>query len=344
MIQGINLKTMGKRISDKIEGAKKNDVERLLRTEVNYTLNQATLDGYKDAKVEKYKFDATLDSRTSQICAELNGEVFEVNKSAVGVNYPPMHPRCRSTTTPIIDYEVLGKRLREEKDLQGKEKESMIEEKPSKEFESIKRYIDSFKIEYNEIKVRSGNIDEADLILKLGGGDMTKGSYSSLAFAYAGNKNGYEVLDFRGGESCQVFSENRVIKAISQLKGVKSLVVYEYNDFKGVSKLLETVVENKEYYMATGKHAAIIKKEAGVFKYLELQSQKENGFKNLTQVQLRKRFGCQRSHSFQRMKFEVPNILIDIDSLKNNNEFNRLLGYINTEGKKQKKGEDGYAK
>lgn len=132
MIQGINLKTMGKRISDKIEGAKKNDVERLLRTEVNYTLNQATLDGYKDAKVEKYEFDATLDSRTSQICAELNGEVFEVNKTAVGVNYPPMHPRCRSTTSPIIDYEVLGKRLREEKDLQEKEKEGMIEEKEIK--------------------------------------------------------------------------------------------------------------------------------------------------------------------------------------------------------------------
>lgn len=93
LIQGINLKTMGKRISDRIEGAKKNDVERLLRTEVNYVMNQATLDGYKDAKVEKYTFDATLDSRTSQICAELNGEVFEINKVAVGVNYPPMHPR-----------------------------------------------------------------------------------------------------------------------------------------------------------------------------------------------------------------------------------------------------------
>lgn len=136
MIQGINLKTMGKRISDKIEGAKKNDVERLLRTEVNYTLNQATLDGYKDAKVEKYEFDATLDSRTSQICAELNGEVFEVNKAAVGVNYPPMHPRCRSTTSPIIDYEVLGKRLREEKE----QKEIVSESSFSKQVkESIEK-------------------------------------------------------------------------------------------------------------------------------------------------------------------------------------------------------------
>lgn len=110
MIQGINLKTMSKRVSERFETAKKNDVERLLRTEVNYTLNQATLDGYKEAGVEKYEFSATLDSRTSQICSELHGEVFEIKKIAVGLNYPPMHPRCRSTTIPIIDYESLVKK------------------------------------------------------------------------------------------------------------------------------------------------------------------------------------------------------------------------------------------
>ena len=114
MIQGINLQTMTKRVSERFETAKKNDVERLLRTEVNYTLNQATLDGYKEAGIEKYEFSATLDSRTSQICSELHGEIFEIKKIAVGLNYPPMHPRCRSTTIPIIDYENLIKQGREE--------------------------------------------------------------------------------------------------------------------------------------------------------------------------------------------------------------------------------------
>ena len=114
MIQGINLKTMTKRVSERFETAKKNDVERLLRTEVNYVLNQATLDGYKEAGIEKYEFSATLDSRTSQICSELHGEVFEIKKIAVGLNYPPMHPRCRSTTIPIIDYESLVKQGKEE--------------------------------------------------------------------------------------------------------------------------------------------------------------------------------------------------------------------------------------
>lgn len=93
MIQGINLQTMTKRVSERFETAKKNDVERLLRTEVNYTLNQATLDGYKEAGIEKYEFSATLDSKTSQICSELHGEVFSIKSVAVGLNYPPMHPR-----------------------------------------------------------------------------------------------------------------------------------------------------------------------------------------------------------------------------------------------------------
>lgn len=130
MIQGINLQTMAKRVSERFETAKKNDVERLLRTEVNYTLNQATLDGYKEAGIEKYEFSATLDSRTSQICSELNGEIFEIKKIAVGLNYPPMHPRCRSTTIPIIDYESLVKQGKEEigeKDITFGDKETLTD-------------------------------------------------------------------------------------------------------------------------------------------------------------------------------------------------------------------------
>lgn len=90
--QGINYKTMSKRIAKDFDVNIKN-AERLVRTEVSYIHNQATLDGYKDAGVKKYQFSATLDSRTSQTCASLNGEVFKTENVSVGVNYPPMHVR-----------------------------------------------------------------------------------------------------------------------------------------------------------------------------------------------------------------------------------------------------------
>lgn len=151
MIQGINLQTMTKRVSERFETAKKNDVERLLRTEVNYVLNQATLDGYKEAGIEKYEFSATLDSRTSQICSELHGEVFEIKKIAVGLNYPPMHPRCRSTTIPIIDYESLIKQGREE--IEDNKKETLT----NNENKSINEFKESTSIkEANEFAEKLG--------------------------------------------------------------------------------------------------------------------------------------------------------------------------------------------
>jgi len=353
MIQGINLQTMAKRVSERFETAKKNDVERLLRTEVNYTLNQATLDGYKEAGIEKYEFSATLDSRTSQICSELHGEVFEIKKIAVGLNYPPMHPRCRSTTIPIVDYENLIKQGREEigeKDIENNEKEALT----NNENKSITKepvpntftmaWAQNDKVEYNEVKKLQKELTTEEIIKKLGGGDQTKGSCSSLAFAYIGNRNGYDVLDFRGGISTEIFATTRNIVEIANLDGIESKVIKRANDYNAVKELLTFVEEKKEYYLETGKHAAIIRIGNRGFEYLELQSETENGFKKLDSSVLKTRFGCQASYSVGGIKFEKSNVLIDVDSCKNSEEFKNLLGYINTAKDKQNKGEGGYAK
>ena len=353
MIQGINLKTMSKRVSERFEIAKKNDVERLLRTEVNYVLNQATLDGYKEAGIEKYEFSATLDSRTSQICSELHGEVFEIKKIAVGLNYPPMHPRCRSTTIPIIDYENLIKQGREEigeKDTENNDKEELTNtEDKSITKEPIPNtftmaWAQNDKVEYNEVRKLQKELTTEEIIKKLGGGDQTKGSCSSLAFAYIGNRNGYDVLDFRGGISTEIFATMRNIVEIANLDGIESKVIKRANDYNAVKELLTFVEEKKEYYLETGKHAAIIRIGNRGFEYLELQSETENGFKKLDSSVLKTRFGCQTSYSVGGIKFEKSNVLIEVDSCKNSEEFKNLLGYINTAKDKQNKGEGGYAK
>ena len=356
IIQGINLQTMTKRVSERFETAKKNDVERLLRTEVNYTLNQATLDGYKEAGIEKYEFSATLDSRTSQICSELNGEIFEIKKIAVGLNYPPMHPRCRSTTIPIIDYESLINQGREEireKDIGDNDKKALTDnENSSINKESKEPIPNTFtmawaqndKVEYNEVRKLQKELTTEQIIKKLGGGDQTKGSCSSLAFAYIGNRNGYDVLDFRGGISTEIFATTRNIVEIANLDGIESKVIKRANDYKAVKELLTFVEEKKEYYLETGKHAAIIRRGNRGFEYLELQSETENGFKKLDSSVLKTRFGCQTSYSVSGTKFEKSNVLIDVDSCKNSEEFKNLLGYINTAKDEQNKGEGGYAK
>lgn len=72
--------------------------ETIVRTEMTHISTQATHDSYVDTNVEKYMFLATLDTRTSEICQDLDGKIFNVADMEVGINAPPMHPNCRSTT------------------------------------------------------------------------------------------------------------------------------------------------------------------------------------------------------------------------------------------------------
>ena len=78
--------------------------ERLVRTETNYAMNQGHLKGYEDSGVvEKYEFLAAIDSRTSKLCKNQNGKVYKLSDAVVGVNFPPLHPHCRSTVIPVLE-------------------------------------------------------------------------------------------------------------------------------------------------------------------------------------------------------------------------------------------------
>ncbi|MCM1338788.1 MAG: minor capsid protein [Muribaculaceae bacterium] len=105
--QGTSLQKMSRELKN-VTGQSFNNAFRLIRTETSHIDGQVTLEGYKQAQKDfnqklKYKYDAFLDNRTSKICRELEGKEFWVDDAKVGVNYPPMHPNCRSTTQLIID-------------------------------------------------------------------------------------------------------------------------------------------------------------------------------------------------------------------------------------------------
>lgn len=179
---------------------------------------------------------------------------------------------------------------------------------------------------------------EDEIIAALGGGDRTNGSCSSLAFAYAGNKAGYNVQDFRGGKSQAFFSSPGTIKKIATLPGVDG-VVSEYGyDFTIAHKLLKNVEPGKEYYFTVARHAAVVKRTEEGLKYLELQTQYANGWHELNDGVLRSRFGCRKS---EKTTWEV---LIDVEKLGKSDDFAELLEFINTEEGKQLKGRGGYAK
>lgn len=102
LIRGDTSKQMVQQLQDRLGVSRKN-AERLMLTESAYFAGQASLAGFKELGVEQYRYTATLDKRTSITCRDLDGKVFDVSDAQPGVNFPPMHVYCRSTTIPHYD-------------------------------------------------------------------------------------------------------------------------------------------------------------------------------------------------------------------------------------------------
>jgi SPP1 gp7 family putative phage head morphogenesis protein len=77
-----------------------NQIDTIIRTSINQVSNTAINSVFKANAdmIDRYKYVATLDSRTSAICGRLDGQVFEMGKGP----QPPQHFNCRSTIVPII--------------------------------------------------------------------------------------------------------------------------------------------------------------------------------------------------------------------------------------------------
>lgn len=80
----------------------KSQAGRLVMTENAYFGSAAQKRCYQDLDVEQYQIVATLDSRTSDICRQLDGKVFDMKDYEPGVTAPPFHVYCRSCTVPYF--------------------------------------------------------------------------------------------------------------------------------------------------------------------------------------------------------------------------------------------------
>lgn len=114
LMTGRSVRDTAQAIAERFEVGQ-NKARRLVRTESAFFHNQMELLSYEDAEITKYKFVAVLDRRTSKICQEHDNKVYDTDKAVPGVNYPPLHPWCRSTTIAHdddIDYSKLERRAR----------------------------------------------------------------------------------------------------------------------------------------------------------------------------------------------------------------------------------------
>ena len=77
-----------------------NQIETIVRTSINQVSNSAAIAVYRNNSdiTDRYRYVATLDTKTSPICSRLDGQVFTYGKGPT----PPQHFNCRSTTVPLV--------------------------------------------------------------------------------------------------------------------------------------------------------------------------------------------------------------------------------------------------
>lgn len=197
-------------------------------------------------------------------------------------------------------------------------------------FDEVNERLSKTTIIYNEVKKHEKEMSESDIISRVSGGDMTTGSCASLAFVYAANKAGLDVLDFRDGESRSFFANYGTIGGIAgKVGGIRDFNV------SGIDMMKKTEI-GKEYYLASGGHAAIVRQVSkGKYEYLELQSGYSNGWKHLDSKVFASRFGS---------RGRGIGVLIEIGLFMKMPGFQKMMGYINTNESEQKKGKRGSIK
>ena len=90
LTRGDSLQDMSRIIADKFNTSYSNAI-RLVRTESCWVMNEATVNNYKNNEIQQYEIMAFLDSKTSKICRQMDGEVIDVKDAIAGVNMPPFH-------------------------------------------------------------------------------------------------------------------------------------------------------------------------------------------------------------------------------------------------------------
>lgn len=105
LLSGQSIQKTAKELRDRFNTSKYYS-ERLIRTETNHFNNLADAMAYEEMGINKYVFVATLDSRTSLMCQAMDNKVFDYKDREDGVNFPPLHPNCRSKTRGYLGDEA----------------------------------------------------------------------------------------------------------------------------------------------------------------------------------------------------------------------------------------------
>lgn len=108
-VRGDSLDRMTKEFAQRM-GVSESRAATLIHTESAHIAAEAAEQGYRETGVKSYRFEAALDLKTCAVCGALDQREFPLAEHETGINYPPLHPRCRCTTVPVTEFRIGSKR------------------------------------------------------------------------------------------------------------------------------------------------------------------------------------------------------------------------------------------
>lgn len=293
---------------------KKSTAARLVMTESAAYSSKARQDSFKRLNLSKYEIVATLDSKTSEICQEMDGKVFDMKDYQVGVTAPPFHVWCRTTTAPWFPENYDAERIArgidgktykvpgdmkykdwKEKYIQDPEKYGIMEEnyRTFSDVKVWKKYISKEEKEFLETL----NTDEQRVIRDYTGSgagrvneflrsreeEMAEIFGVSDKFSFNQNKKDVEnlrnaIAKFELKESIVTYRAQNIKDAFEKVEDLKTLIGTEYVDrgFMSTTPIYKVVDEYADSNCKNMIFEIKLKKGKGKGAYINELS----GFKN----------------------------------------------------------------
>lgn len=230
----------------------KQNAGRVVMTESAYFSSAAQKDCFNELGVEKYRIIGTLDTKTCNICGDMDGKVFKMSDYRPGSTAPPFHPWCRCCTAPYFD-DMDGVGERYARDAKTGERYKLPKDTTYNEWKAMQDAaygsgtVDKLrKIGYNESADKS-QFERYKALL----GDKAPKSFE--AFQQIKYGDGYAALkvqyaDARIQDRIKTGKLNTTVQAGKQGKHLKG-----HNNF----------IEGRSYLNATEDVQALVSKYAG---------------------------------------------------------------------------------
>lgn len=190
----------------------KTNAGRLVMTESAAFASRAQEDCFKELGVEEYEIVATLDSHTSEICQDMDGKVFKMSERQIGINAPPFHVYCRTTTVPYFNDEWSKNTERAARDENGDTyyvPENMTYKEWEKKFvkEHDKNNSDVVKPDFKIKKAKDSNVSKNE---ERDTSKMVIGAIDKLPEKVKKSLNNVVVEYGHNGSSCDI--ANKIIR------------------------------------------------------------------------------------------------------------------------------------